>query len=139
MAQEQERRQGRVSYAIAGVILIVAGVILGRWLLHRPQARPLDLRDAYQLYIDSAQWREVRLTRLTIDRCRCQGCGTGLDLHVHHLTYERFGNEDVYTDLVTVCGTCHRRIHEAHRAAPHCTLAYITTAYLRSFSGGQCA
>lgn len=30
--------------------------------------------------------------------------------HVHHLTYERIGNELV-SDLLVVCGECHEQIH----------------------------
>ena len=32
-------------------------------------------------------------------------------MQVHHITYERLGHENAYTDLVTVCGSCHKKLH----------------------------
>jgi len=43
---------------------------------------------------------------------RCAQCGeTKGELHVHHLTYERFGNESLQ-DLQVLCKTCHLGHHE---------------------------
>jgi len=38
--------------------------------------------------------------------------GGGLDLQVHHLTPRRSGGSDDPENLVTVCGRCHRRLHD---------------------------
>jgi 5-methylcytosine-specific restriction endonuclease McrA len=68
----------------------------------------------YEKYIKSEQWEAKRQERIKIDGC-CVMCGRPLDkirsVQVHHISYERLGAEDVYTDLVTLCGTCHRRLH----------------------------
>ena len=44
---------------------------------------------------------------------RCETCGRRAPLDVHHLTYERFGNE-LLGDLRALCRECH---DEAHRKA----------------------
>lgn len=66
-----------------------------------------------------------RAQRLKIDGYKCRTCGAaagvGVSLHVHHVTYERLGDEDVERDLITLCAECHaavdnaidRRQHEA--------------------------
>lgn len=64
---------------------------------------------AYQAYIKSPEWEEIRQRRLERDQRRCVDCGSdGSDsrLEVHHLTYERFGHERL-DDLQTLCHFCH--------------------------------
>jgi hypothetical protein len=47
---------------------------------------------------------------LAIDNFTCQRCGSKQDVQVHHLTYENFGDEDVYNDLITLCKRCHEDV-----------------------------
>ena len=69
----------------------------------------------YNDYMHSDTWRRKAEQRRLIDDCKCTMCGcTGTKynpLQIHHLTYKHLGNEDVYTDLVTVCEQCHVAIH----------------------------
>jgi hypothetical protein len=66
----------------------------------------------YEAYIGSSAWDRRRTRRLEKDGRKCQGCGsTAAGLHVHHRTYERFGDE-LLNDLVTVCEDCHAFVHE---------------------------
>jgi hypothetical protein len=61
----------------------------------------------YDQYIKSAQWRNI--SKLIKGRAgnKCAHCGrSSSKLEVHHLTYERFGNERM-TDLVALCQLCH--------------------------------
>lgn len=49
----------------------------------------------------------------------CEVCGAvGADdgIRVHHLSYENFGNE-LDTDLLVVCRSCHNGIHAQERRA----------------------
>ena len=46
----------------------------------------------YQEYIKSPEWH-----------CRT--------MQVHHVTYRNLGHEDVMKDLCTVCGSCHKKLH----------------------------
>ncbi len=69
-------------------------------------------RKAYAEYLNSDKWKEKRAERLKIDGYRCRLCGTGKNLVIHHVTYVRFGNEDVIQDLITLCKKCHNRVHQ---------------------------
>lgn len=63
--------------------------------------------ESYVEYLDSDHWKDV-IERYKDDKCFC--CSAKDYLHLHHCTYERLGRE-VESDLVTVCRSCHRRIH----------------------------
>lgn len=64
----------------------------------------------YDTYMASDAWRAKRRKALERDRWLCQGCLEHAAEHVHHLTYERFGNE-LLCDLVSLCSDCHQRCH----------------------------
>ena len=74
-------------------------------------------KEAYADYMQSAQWRAKRLATLDRDSNWCQGCRNALATEVHHLTYERFGNEMIF-DLTSVCYECHMKIHPKKAQAP---------------------
>jgi 5-methylcytosine-specific restriction endonuclease McrA len=64
----------------------------------------------YHAHIESDAWKEIR--RRVFARCKgvCEGCGQRPAVQVHHLTYERLGDELLF-DLVAVCMTCHEKCH----------------------------
>lgn len=64
----------------------------------------------YREYLKTAHWEETRKKALDRARHRCQACNTQDDLHVHHRTYERRG-EERDDDLTVLCRSCHSRIH----------------------------
>lgn len=70
----------------------------------------------YLEYLKTDTWKRKANQRMQIDGYRCQGCKTCGSaenrLEVHHLSYERLGNENPYTDLVTVCHICHKNLHK---------------------------
>lgn len=61
-------------------------------------------------YLHSDQWKQVKRKVLKRDGHHCQSCGSSLHLEVHHVTYDRLGNEDL-SDLVTLCNSCHSKLH----------------------------
>lgn len=63
-------------------------------------------------YYRSPEWASKRNERLKMDGYKCARCGFTRALEVHHITYERFGHEDVSRDLVTLCKKCHREVEE---------------------------
>ena len=71
----------------------------------------------YERYLHSPEWEAKKAERLKIDKYRCVMCGRPAEsckrtpLQCHHISYERLGHEDVIWDLVTLCGTCHKRLH----------------------------
>lgn len=75
--------------------------------------------EQYQNYLASEQWQSIAKKRMQIDKHCCQGCkckGTSTNpLTVHHLTYKHLyhenENNNYYTDLVTLCYSCHTNLH----------------------------
>lgn len=67
--------------------------------------------ERYDRYLLSDEWQVRRRRILVRDHHMCQqpGCTREAD-HVHHLTYERVG-EEWDTDLTSVCFPCHRQLH----------------------------
>lgn len=74
-------------------------------------------RTQYLEYLISPEWQAKKQQRLKIDGYRCRGCGKPHTpeepLHCHHINYYHFGNEDVYTDIESLCEECHKTIHRA--------------------------
>lgn len=66
---------------------------------------------SYTEYLQSPEWKRKRDERMRIDGGKCQMCLAADAEEVHHLNYFRIGAEDPLKDLVSVCHTCHCRIH----------------------------
>lgn len=45
-------------------------------------------------------------------RCRAPRCGSKSNLHAHHIRFRSEGGPDTAANLVTLCETCHRRVHD---------------------------
>lgn len=69
----------------------------------------------YIEYLKSDKWKSKAQARLQIDNYTCQCCGcSGTQnnpLEIHHVTYKHIYDENVYTDLVTLCHVDHATIH----------------------------
>jgi 5-methylcytosine-specific restriction endonuclease McrA len=89
-----------------------------------PWATRSQRRDAhrarYAAYITSPEWYQRRESwaleevRRSTELIRCVGCRKRWNLHrddLHHLSYERLGNE-AHEDLWPMCRTCHNRLHD---------------------------
>jgi len=79
---------------------------------HIEQECEADYQDhlyRYKEYINSLQWAMKRAQRLEMDGRICQDC-KGEAHHVHHITYDRLGRENM-NDLVSLCSSCHKRRH----------------------------
>lgn len=68
-------------------------------------------RADYNAFMRSRRWAKLRERKLSQARNRCEQCGATKDLHVHHLTYERFGGDERTTDLKVLCKSCHEKAH----------------------------
>ena len=64
----------------------------------------------YTAHLASPEWQLIRADKLARAGWLCERCGAsgvrGAPLHVHHLTYERLGDEPP-EDLLVVCPACH--------------------------------
>jgi hypothetical protein len=65
----------------------------------------------YAQYLETKWWQFTRQRRLEFDKYKCCKCQTSHELEAHHLTYERLGDENVKTDLITLCDRCHNDTH----------------------------
>lgn len=68
-------------------------------------------RDRYDEFMQSDAWRDIRAIMLDIYNHKCDTCGSPNNLQVHHKTYERFGGDELVTDLQVLCKNCHARVH----------------------------
>jgi len=55
----------------------------------------------------------IRLCRQVLERdnWRCQNCGRGTELQIHHIQFRSHLGDDRAGNLVTLCAACHRELH----------------------------
>ena len=70
-------------------------------------------RPDYKAYIKSKRWRNRRYAYYHKFGWKCALCKTNINLGLHHLSYERLGNERD-EDLIALCWHCHYKYHEEH-------------------------
>jgi RRXRR protein/HNH endonuclease len=55
----------------------------------------------------------LRIACLMRDGYQCQQCGKrNCHLHAHHLVYRKHGGKDSLTNLLTLCESCHTKVHQ---------------------------
>lgn len=81
--------------------------------IDRPKYNNEIRKDNYALYLKSASWGFFRRHVLNIRGEKCQLCGREDKIEVHHMTYNRIGNEDI-RDVLVVCHSCHEYVHSKH-------------------------
>jgi hypothetical protein len=96
-----------------------------RWEEHRAEAErraeiywqkwvarwgPISWRDAYEQHLASPEWQALRQEVFARCRGECERCHHDNATQLHHLTYERLGDE-LLADLLGVCRGCHEAIH----------------------------
>jgi hypothetical protein len=66
----------------------------------------------YKEVLQSSEWKIKR--KKVIKRCNniCEGCGEKPVQEVHHLTYDRLGQEFLF-QLIGLCKNCHSKIHSS--------------------------
>lgn len=68
----------------------------------------------YDNYMKSDEWAKKKQERIAIDG-ECVMCHRPISkirsVQVHHITYANLGHENVLTELCTLCGSCHKKIH----------------------------
>lgn len=82
-----------------------------RWAWERDQKLRALGFSSYADYIASPVWVATRSRYRASDLPQdCQLCGADEIIQLHHRTYERVG-EELLTDLVPLCPTCHVLVH----------------------------
>jgi len=64
----------------------------------------------YQEYLQTEHWKILAEETKRLAGYRCQVCNSNDDLHAHHRTYERRGDE-LQSDLICLCKKCHELFH----------------------------
>lgn len=64
----------------------------------------------YRDYLKSDHWDAVKFRVFSARGWKCQDCGSGKRLEVHHLSYSRIGHE-ADSDLQVLCFQCHKAKH----------------------------
>lgn len=72
---------------------------------------PLMSAEAKHQYLQSPEWKALKQLKLKQSNHKCQLCNSTTNLHLHHLTYDRLGNE-LITDLILLCSQCHQLQHD---------------------------
>jgi primosomal protein N'' len=82
------------------------------WVKERIQKQVQKLKEMpYTDYLKTSHWLNLKKKAIKKAKNKCQKCSkSGVTLHVHHLTYERRGEEKM-SDLLVVCKPCHEAIH----------------------------
>ena len=63
------------------------------------------------LRLDPSSYESLRQEVLNRDGWRCQSCGTMSKLEVHHREFRSHSGADSEENLITLCATCHARVH----------------------------
>lgn len=76
--------------------------------------RAFELKEmSYEEYLKTSEWRIIRSAALIRAKWTCQVCGAKAT-DVHHRVYTTRGQEQP-EDLVVVCASCHKKLHEKSR------------------------
>jgi len=67
--------------------------------------------EKYTAFINSKEWKAIRIRVINIRGGCCEKCGCKNDIHIHHLNYKRFGGKEEDTDLQVLCKKCHMEVH----------------------------
>lgn len=68
------------------------------------------MRNSYTTYLKSKERKLKREEIFSKKWKTCELCKSEEKIHVHHKTYENLYNENL-EDLMVLCSTCHRQIH----------------------------
>jgi len=65
----------------------------------------------YAEYLQSDHWKQFAAEAKERAGNRCQLCNADGELHTHHRTYDRLG-EELPEDVVVLCADCHAKFHD---------------------------
>lgn len=67
-------------------------------------------KTAYQQYLQSPKWKDLRAAARARAGNKCELCGGPPD-HVHHIRYPKRYKEDHIDNLLVACAACHSKMH----------------------------
>lgn len=86
---------------------------LNRKIIDDNTYNKVDYKQNYVNLLKSPKWQQKRLKIMQRDNWTCRSCGDDInELHVHHYQYTTHNPwDELDTNLVTLCNTCHKAIH----------------------------
>jgi len=66
--------------------------------------------EEYVEYLKSVDWKERRKELMEEANYECSECGAKAT-QLHHLNYNNLGFEELDVDVVALCNSCHKEIH----------------------------
>ena len=67
--------------------------------------------ELYRAYLDTPQWKAIRLEVIDDRGGKCERCESTYRLEVHHKSYKNLFNEGL-ADLELLCHSCHSKEHK---------------------------
>jgi 5-methylcytosine-specific restriction endonuclease McrA len=67
--------------------------------------------DSGPFRLDPTSYERLRQQVLWRDGWRCQSCGAMSNLEVHHKQFRSHAGHDSEENLITVCNSCHVKMH----------------------------
>jgi 5-methylcytosine-specific restriction endonuclease McrA len=64
--------------------------------------------------LDSSSYKNLCKQVMKRDGWKCQVCGSGRNLHVHHKQLRSQQGGDEESNLITLCAGCHEGLHHGH-------------------------
>lgn len=78
-----------------------------------PGYKKINTGRLYKTWMASEDWKRIAREKIKQAHFKCELCGSAINLHVHHITYENLCREDRHMDdLLVVCNKCHLALHE---------------------------
>ena len=69
----------------------------------------------YNEYLKSKEWKQIRDLYFIGKSKKCIVCGSKKYINLHHKSYKRLGGINEIKDLITVCRSCHKKIHDIEK------------------------
>jgi len=66
-----------------------------------------------------------------LDKYRCVLCGTGYNIHIHHIRSRGAGGGDEIENLITLCFNCHRKVHDIGKLFLYGKLKYNPGRFIK--------
>lgn len=64
-------------------------------------------------YYQTEEWKDIAEKCKALAGYKCNRCSSTEQLHAHHITYQRLGQE-LQKDLECLCAECHSKEHGGH-------------------------
>lgn len=80
----------------------------------------------YERFMSSTRWASMRQGYYERHGRWCRRCGGTTEIHLHHLSYDRFGGRETDADLMPLCQDCHSLVHRYHQLTRKLSLRQAT-------------